>query len=241
MNPNHLENAFAGCGRIVCLMGLRAAADCGCFDYRNHDNAYAIEMNYGYSPEEIFSAGFYNTRPKLFFEYYHREILDKPGEPDAALKTLKRMEDEGRVASVITHSIYGLPMRAGIRSTVDLRGSIYHNRCPRCGQEYSIEFMRENTGVPFCRTCGAVVRPQIVLGGEMVPNGLITAAANEVEKADTLLLLGCTLRSSLARNAVRYFDGSRIILINEEEDYSDSVADFAFYGKPRDILPSLYE
>ena len=39
--------------------------------------------------------------------------------------------------------------------------------------------------------------------------------------------------------AVRYFDGSRIILINEEEDYSDNIADLVFTGRPRDILPKI--
>ena len=234
-----LKNAIDTGGRIVCLLGMNVSSDAGCFDYRDSDNAYAIETNYGYSPEEIFSASFYNTRPRLFFEYYHKEILNKLGEPCEAMYTLKRLEDRQKVTAVITRSIYGLPRRAGIRNYVEMHGSVYENKCPHCGEMYNIEYMKEAKGVPFCRKCGAVVRPQIVLDGEMIPNGKITQSAYEVERADTLLVLGCSLRSTLAKNAVRYFDGSRIILINEEEDYSDNIADFVFTGRPRDILPKI--
>lgn len=153
--------------------------------------------------------------------------------------TLKRLEDRQKVTAVITRSIYGLPRRAGIRNYVEMHGSVYENKCPHCGEMYDIEYMKEAKGVPFCRKCGAVVRPQIVLDGEMIPNGKITQSAYEVERADTLLVLGCSLRSTLAKNAVRYFDGSRIILINEEEDYSDNIADLVFTGRPRDILPKI--
>ena len=77
MDVQNLGQVLRSSRRIACLLGLHVASDCGCFDYRDSENAYAIETHYGYSPEEIFSAAFYNNRPKLFFEYYHKEILDK--------------------------------------------------------------------------------------------------------------------------------------------------------------------
>ncbi len=240
MNLQNIQNAVMDSRHIVCLFGRNAAADCGCFNYRDSACAYAVEQKYGYSPEEIFSAAFYNTRPKLFFEYYHNEILDSLGEPGAGFMTLKRMEEDRKVFAVITRSIYGLPRRAGIRNYIEMHGSVYENKCPHCGTEYDLAFMQNAKGVPFCPKCGAVVRPQIVLDGEMIPNSRITSSANEVSRADTLLVLGCSLRSTLARNAVKYFSGNRIILINEEENYSDSVADLVCHGKPGDILPMIY-
>ncbi len=240
---NYLENMRNGIEasrHIVCLLGRNVSADCGCFNYWDSEGAYAVETNYGYSPEEIFSASFYNTRPKLFFDYYHNEILDKMGKPGEEFRVLKRMEDERKIFAVITRSIYGLPRRAGMRNVVEMHSSVYENKCSHCGTWYDLDFMKNASGVPFCPKCGAVVRPQIVLDGEMIPNEKITASANEVARADTLLILGCTLRSTLARGAIKYFSGSRIILINEEEDYSDSVADLVCHGKPRDVLPKVY-
>ena len=48
------------------------------------------------------------------------------------------------------------------------------------------------------------------------------------------------MKATLVRNAISYFDGKRIILINEEENSSDRAADLVFHGKPRDILPGIY-
>lgn len=241
MNLQNIERAIRESRHIVCLLGRNTAEDCGCFNYHDSVSAYAVETNYGYSPEEIFSASFYNTRPKLFFDYYHKEILGNMGEPGPEFMVLKRMEEDRKVLSVITRSIYGLPRRAGIHNYIEMHGSVFENKCPHCGTWYDIGFIKESQGVPFCTNCGAVVRPQIVLDGEMIPNERITGAANEVSRADTLLILGCTLRSTLARNAVKYFGGNRIILINEEENYSDSVADLVYHGKARDVLPNVYK
>ena len=61
----------------------------------------------------------------------------------------------------------------------------------------------------------------------------------EVKKADTLLVLGCNLKSSLTDTFLRYFEGSRLVLLNEEEHYADRKADLAIHGKPMDILNDL--
>lgn len=235
-----LESAIQAGNRIVCLLGYGVSADCGCFDYRDSNNAYDVETKYGYSPEEIFAASFLNTRTSTFFAYYRENILLKQGKPGNALMTLKRMEDDHKLFSVVTRSIYGLPERAGIRHHVDTHGTIYKNHCPHCGATYSIDFMMKAEGIPHCPNCGSVVRPDVVLDGEMIPNRLITEAANAVERADVLLILGATMKATLTQNCINYFDGNKIILINEEENYSDSSADLVFHGKPNEILPKIY-
>lgn len=239
-NLESIAHAIENSRHIVCLLGRDVSADCGCFNYRDSEGAYAVELGYGYAPEEIFSAAFYNTRPKLFFAFYHNEILDRLGEPGEEFRVLKKMEDDRKVFAVITRSIYGLSRRAGIRNVVEMHGSVYENRCPHCGRWFDLDFVKSTPGVPFCPDCGSVVRPQIVLDGEMISNERVTASANEVSRADTLLILGSSLRTILVRNVIKYFGGSRIILINEEEDYSDSVADLVCHGKPRDVLPKIY-
>ncbi len=234
----NLERAIRESSHIVCLLGISVSADCGCFNYRNLDNAYSVESKYGYSPEEIFSANFFGTRTKAFYDFYRNEILSHLGEPLEPMPTLKKLEDEHRVFSVITRSIYGLPMRAGLANHVDMHGTVYEYKCTHCGKEYGMDYVLHSQGIPFC-SCGAPIRPKIVLAGEMIPNEMITASAGEVEKADTLLVLGCSLRSTLARYAVKYFEGSKIILINEEENYSDAIADLACHAKPGEVLPMI--
>ena len=140
---------------------------------------------------------------------------------------------------IITRDIFSLAHRAGCKNVIELHGSVYHNECPHCRRKYPLEYIRDSKGVPRCENCGTTIRPQIVLAGEMVNNALSTKAADEVSKADTLLLLGCDMSSVLAESFLRYFTGKRLILIHNREHYADSKADLVIHGKSMDILAQL--
>ena len=240
MELQYLENAIKSADNVAILMGRAVAVDCGCMKFRDGDEAYDIEIEYGYSPDEMFSAAFYNTRTSTFFRFYKEKILAKPGEPDICIRTIKKMQDDGKCNVVVTRSIYGLCGRAGVRNVIELHGSIFENRCPHCGATYDVEFMRAASGIPHCTRCGQAVRPQLTLDGEMIPNEKVTRAATEIARADTLLILGTSMDEALTQQCIKYYTGSKIILINEKERYSDNRADLVCHGKPRDILPKIY-
>ena len=224
---------------LVILKGIGVSMECGCTSYRRSKYAYEIEEKYGRSPEEIFSAGFYNTRVREFFEFYKNDLISSLGEINDGLKTLKKLEDMGVLKMIITRDIFSLAHRAGCKNVIELHGSVYHNECPQCRRKYPLEYIRDSNGVPRCENCGTTIRPQIVLAGEMVNNALSTKAADEVSKADTLLLLGCDMSSVLAESFLRYFTGKRVILIHNREHYADSKADLVIHGKSMDILAQL--
>ena len=224
---------------LVILKGIGVSMECGCTSYRRSKYAYEIEEKYGRSPEEGFSAGFYNTRVREFFEFYKNDLISSLGEINDGLKTLKKLEDMGVLKMIITRDIFSLAHRAGCKNVIELHGSVYHNECPHCRRKYPLEYIRDSKGVPRCENCGTTIRPQIVLAGEMVNNALSTKAADEVSKADTLLLLGCDMSSVLAESFLRYFTGKRVILIHNREHYADSKADLVIHGKSMDILAQL--
>lgn len=73
----------------------------------------------------------------------------------------------------------------------------------------------------------------------MVDNALISRAAEEVRKADTLLVIGCNLKASLTNTFLRYFEGDELVLINKDEHFADNIADLVIHGNPMDILKDL--
>lgn len=241
MQEDRIREIIADSSNIVCLLGLKVSMDCGCLNYRQEDGLYDLEQRYGYAPEEIFSASFYNTRPRQFFEFYKNEILGRPGTPDACHHTLAKMEQDGILKAIVTRELFGLSKRAGCNNVMELHGNIYNNRCPRCGKEYHIDYMKAADPIPLCEKCGIPVRPQVCMMGEMLNSQIIAQAAVQVEQADTLLVLGCHLHSPLADNFLPYYKGSRLILINEEKHFLDNRADFVLNEKPSDILPLLYD
>lgn len=224
---------------LVALQGISTSFEEGCPDYRNWENAYHIEEKYGYSPEEMFNTSFYNTRVEQFFEYYKDVVLAEPGLVGPGVQALKTLEDEGYLKGIVTREIYHLAVRAGCSNVQELHGSIYHNFCPRCRREYPLSYIKNSKGVPLCDKCHVPIRPGVCLVGEMIDNAVLTKAASMVSMADMLLIVGCNLTDHLAKGMLKYFNGDRVVLIHEQEHFSDNKADFVIYGKPSEILPKL--
>ncbi len=227
----------------VVLSGAGLMAESGYPLLRDGAESYDIEAKYGYSFEEIFNSGFYSARKELFFRFYKEVVLKAaempPGEGFCALKTL---QDHGLVDSIVTRRIAGLEDRAGCRNVINLKGTIFDNTCPVCGRQYPVEYIRESKGVPLCEKCMVAIRPNVCLFGEMIDNGRMTRAAQEVEKADVLLVLGASLTSPLCSQMLQYYTGSNLILvkgITGTEQYSDQRADIVIEGRCDEFLRSL--
>lgn len=224
---------------LVCLMGRGVSSISGANFYRD-DFEYEVEEKYGASIEEMFTTAFYNNRPRKFFEFYREEILKKRGEPNECHRTLARMEADGKLKAIVTRGILGLSRRGGCNNVLAAHGTIYDNICPRCGRKYEMEFIRDTKPLPICESCGAIVRPQIALMGDMLDNKIITRAADEIEKADVLLILGANLNSRLCENCVKYYTGNKLIVMKEQPHYSDVKADYVWNGNLMDAIPQLY-
>ena len=224
----------------VVLSGVGLMAESGYPLLRDGEESYEIENKYGYSYEEILSSGFYAARKELFFRFYKEVILkvvDIP--PGKGFCMLKKLQDHGLVDSIITRRIAGLENRVGCRNVLNLKGTVFDSVCPSCGKHYSPEYIRDSQNVPLCEQCLVALRPQVCLYGEMIDNGIMTQAAGEVEKADTLLVLGASLNSPLCSQMLQYYTGTNLILVTESEHYTDQRADFVVYGRCDEFLERL--
>lgn len=222
------------------LSGVGMLFESGYPAIRDGDVAYSYEQEYGFAPEEIFTGSFFSTRTEQFFTFYKEVVLkaiDTP--PGKCFEELAKLEEMGLVQMTITRRVFGLPGRAGCKNVINLHGSIYDNRCPRCGKTYPVEYMRAAKRVPLCEDCNAVIRPGVCLYGEMVPNQIITQAADEVAKADVLLVLGTNLKTALCNELLNYYEGDKLILINEEPHYSDKYADLVIHQRVDDTLEQI--
>lgn len=236
---NWLKKMIQESNYLVCLMGQRVSRECGCTNYHNEEDAFLVEDTYGYSPEELFTTGCLNTRPERFYDYYKKFLISNLGEPKEGLYKLRHLEEQGILKCVITREIFSLAKRVGCQNVLELHGSVFENFCPHCKKEYSVEYIQNSKGIAKCEKCGTAIRPKVALVGEMVENQRITKACEEVGKADTLLILGCNMREALVDLFIRYFEGRRIIIINDTDHYADGKADLVIDGKAMDILAQL--
>lgn len=228
---------------IVCLAGLALLKECGYPNYRNDKDAYEIEQNYGYSPEELFSAAFYATRKNLFFKFYREFFLEAAAacrRISPSFEALARLERLGKLKAVVTRNIFGMAQKAGCKSVVELHGSIENNYCPRCHKSFSVDYVRGYKDiVPLCDDCQVPLRPGVLLMGETIRIEDTSLAAEYIAGADMLIVAGTHLKSYLAEKFLKYYKGKKLVLINDEQHFSDQRADYIFRAKPEDILPKV--
>jgi NAD-dependent deacetylase len=236
-----LEDIFQNSNRLVCLCGLGAYKENGYLNFREDEEAYDIEMSYGYSPEELFSSTFFHTRTELFYQYYRESVLQLDIIPNEAFKALAKLEQMGKLKCCITRCIHGALELAGCKKVINLHGTVSDNTCPRCHKKFPVEYIKQSKRVPLCENCKATIRPGVALVGEMISNAAITEAASAIADADNLLVLGCNLNAFLSEKFLQYYTGNKLILINEEEHYTDKLADFVVHKKVVDVLPEIVE
>lgn len=224
---------------LVCILGVGMETEAGMPDLFGDEMAYVVEEKFDRSVEEILSAGYYNTRPQPFFECYKEFCLSYEHHKTEAYDAIRTLETWGKVKGTITQSIFSVAKEAGISNLIELHGSIYDNQCPKCKRMFSKEFIRGFKGVPVCPDCKMTIRPGIVLTGELVRNDYMTYAANLVSSADFLLVLGTNMNDNLVKWAMRYFEGDKVLVINENEHFSDNRANLVLNKPVREILPVL--
>lgn len=224
----------------VVMSGYGMLVENGYPSIRDGEESYDIEIKYGLSSDELLNTACIATRPELFYEFYRKEILSALEiPPGKGYKALAELERRGLVQSIITRRIFGLPERAGCTNVINLHGSVTRNYCPHCKKQFTVDEIRKSKHVPLCPNCGTVIRPDVVLFGEQVDNAVVTRAAEEVEKADVLVVLGTKLNSNLCAQLLKYYNGNKLILITLYPHFSDHMADYVINRKVDETLDNL--
>lgn len=222
--------------RIVAFTGAGVSTESGIKDFRSKDGLYS--QKFEYPPETIISHSFFESRPEYFYRFYRDKMLPLGYEPNITHKTLARWEQEGKLLGVVTQNIDGLHQKAGSKKVYELHGSVLRNHCLRCGKSYSAEFIRDSGGIPRC-TCGGMVKPDVVLYEESLPEDAVNGAVRAIAQADMLIVMGTSLTVYPAAGFIQYYRGNRLVLINRDATPYDSQADLCFHASLGDVLGQL--
>ena len=143
--------------------------------------------------------------------------------PNDAHRALARLEARDRAEILLTQNVDRLHQSAGSARVIDLHGRLDLVRCMGCERRLPRDEMqdlliRHNPGwvdldaveapdgdadldgtdlsaflVPSCPHCRGVLKPDVVFFGESVPRERVEAAAQHLEKADAMLIVGSSL------------------------------------------------
>ncbi len=231
-----LTRIVSGAKRIVFFGGAGVSTESGIPDFRSVDGLY--HQKFDYPPEEILSHTFFIRKPEEFYRFYREKMLCLTAKPNKAHLTLAKWEKEGRLLSVITQNIDGLHQAAGSRRVHELHGSVLRNHCMKCGKAFGVEKIAESEGVPTC-DCGGVIKPDVVLYEEPLPEDTVMSALDDIRSADVLIVAGTSLTVYPAASYIRYFGGNKMVLINRDATPYDKLADLVIHEKVGEVLSAV--
>ena len=210
--------------------GAGVSTDSGLADFRSQKQGlYNQPSGYGVTPEEILTPAYMLSHPAEFFGFYRTKLLNLAAPPNSVHYALAQMESAGLIKCVITQNADNLHQRAGSRKVIDIHGNVYENYCLDCGKRFPPEVVADCPGVPHCDVCGGMIRPGILLFGEIPDMKLTMQAIRELNKCDLLIIGGTSLKVSSAPRLLERFKGC-MALINDEPTPFDSRADVVIRG-----------
>jgi NAD-dependent deacetylase len=237
-----LRQWLAESGNTVFFGGAGVSTESNIPDFRSPDGLYNQSHAYPYPPETMLSAGFFYEHPAEFFRYHFDKLVYADAKPNAAHYALSRLEAAGKLAAVITQNVDGLHQMAGSRRVLELHGSAQRNYCQNCGAKYDLAFMLTTAPhIPHCLDCGGIVRPDVVLYEEALPQDVWAAAEKAVRKAELLIVGGTSLAVYPAAGLVSLFKGRRLVLINKEATGYDRNADLILRAPIGQVLKSVVD
>ena len=227
---------------VVFLGGAGVSTESGIPDFRSKNGLYKKRMKaFGrYKPEYLLSSECLRTRPELFFDYYRKNLDARKAEPNAAHLKLAEMEKSGRLEGVITQNIDGLHQKAGSRNVQEIHGTIWTNHCVSCHEQYDVNFIFDsNDAVPRCPKCGKIVRPDVTLYGEYLPQPAYSNAIGLINTADCLIIGGTSLEVGSAAQLAHMFHGRHLVIINKGKTKMEGAADLVFHDSIGKVLGKI--
>ena len=148
------------------------------------------ETEDGLSIEEALSGECLIARPEITWKYLAQIQRNcRQVEPNAAHYGIARLENDLDV-TVLTQNIDGLHLRAGSTRVIEIHGSLASRRCMQCGASADVD---SPLLPPKCERCGGIVRPDVVLFGEALPQVALHRLDQEYAKGfDAVIVVGTT-------------------------------------------------
>jgi len=227
---------------IVFLGGAGVSTESGIPDFRSKDGLYRkTDKKFSkYRPEYLLSDVCLNIEPQIFFSYFRKNLDARDVLPNAAHRKLAEMERQGKLDGIITQNIDGLHQKAGSVNVQEIHGSALRSYCVSCKAEYGPDFIFESRDeIPKCPKCGKMVRPDVTLYGEMLPELAYQNAVRMIQKADCLIIGGTSLEVGSAASLAHSYHGKYLIIINKGKTKMQGQANLVFHDSIGKVLTQI--
>jgi NAD-dependent deacetylase len=239
---------------VLFVTGAGISADSGLPTYRGIGGLYdRATVEEGLPIELALSGSMMQARPELCWKYIHQiEAACRGARPNAAHEIIARLQPRFGRTCVLTQNVDGFHRGAGSTDVIEIHGNIHELHCTACAWEHRVDNYAaleaqlgtsDDPNAPTCPECGALVRPRVVLFGEMLPALAVTRLDAELQRGfDLVVSVGTTSAFPYIAEPVVLARqrGAATIEINPGESEVSAIVDLKIPARARPTFEALW-
>lgn len=231
--------------RVLFVTGAGMSADSGLPTYRGIGGLYENNQTMeGMSIEEAIGGETLRRRPEITWKYLRqighacREASFNEGH-----RVLAEIEKNKPESWILTQNIDGFHRLAGSRNVIEIHGTLEKVSCMTCNYKCAGHQVDDHALPPRCPECQGILRPDVVLFGEMLPEVELRKLSQVYERGfDIVFSIGTTSVFPYIAQPVWQAKRRNIpaIEINPGETQVSSWVDYRFRQSASDVLRALW-
>ncbi len=225
---------------VAALTGAGVSKESGIPTFRDKDGLWSQ-----YDMERYATLEGLLSNPRAVWEWYRDRYEEvKKAKPNSGHIALAELEgilvEKNQDFAVITQNIDGLHQRAGSQNVIEIHGSLYRARCMECGKVYDMDAVVKGKLPPYCE-CGGLIRPDVVMFGEPLPQDALERAIYYAQNSDVFLVIGTSaiVYPAASLPHIAKDSGAILIEINPDTTPVTSIADHVIRGTFGKVMPEL--
>jgi NAD-dependent deacetylase len=224
---------------VFVLTGAGVSAESGVPTFRGGGGT---DVWKGMPFEVISSASMVRSNLPEVWEWfdYRRGVLGHC-RPNPAHATLAEWQERFERFTLATQNVDGLHAEAGSRNVLELHGNVWRARCLACDGCEDLRRKPSAVRPPVCGLCGNLMRPDVVLFGELLPVDVWDEAAEGAATSDVCFVVGTSALVYPAANLplAAKRAGAFLVEINPEPTPLSNVCDVTLRGPAGEVLPMI--
>ena len=226
---------LCGAKRVTALTGAGASIESGIPPFRGKGGLWEK-----YDPMEVAHIDSFLQDPVKVWNLLIKDMKDviDRAQPNDCHKGLVKLEELGKLQTVITQNIDGLHQMAGNTDVIEFHGTFAWQRCMECNTHVETRRVDISTIPPRC-DCGGILRPNAVFFGEMIPQEALWRSRQVATDCDVMLVIGTSavVQPAALMPVVAKESGAKIIEINPESTLlTGDISDYLIKGPAGDVM-----
>lgn len=226
---------IAAANNVVALTGAGISTESGIPPFRGKGGLWER-----FDPMEIAHIDAFMRDPAKVWNILVKEMkitLDKAS-PNDAHQGLAKLEELGKLRTIITQNIDGLHQAAGNTDVIEFHGNFAWQRCMDCNNKYETRKVEMVEIPPRC-SCGGILRPDAVFFGEMIPSEAMWRSRQVATDCDLMLVVGTSavVQPAALMPVIAKESGAKIVEINPESTpLTAEISSYLIKGKAGDVM-----